>query len=195
MTTRTLAVLCALTFTTACVKEITSDERLERETARSDALKTNTAAELGKIKCDELNNDLAKARDAVKTEEERLSTFTDVYERLKTRSARFDEAMSRNPDLAFQEGSQELVAARETCIQMAADVRNETESLIREIMQVLVVDEIKGGQTVRAARIDYAPLRAAIEKLELDDREALQTKISNAEKQIDVRAEKRGRQK
>lgn len=195
MTTRTLAVVCALTFTSACVKEITSDERLERETARSDALKTNTAAELGKIKCDELNNDLAKARDAVKTEEERLSTFTDVYERLKNRSARFDEAMSRNPDLAFQEGSQELVAARETCIQMAADVRNETESLIREIMQVLVVDEIKGGQTVRAARVDYAPLRAAIEKLELDDREALQNKISNAEKQIDVKAEKRGRQK
>lgn len=195
MTTRTLAVVCALAFTSACVKEITSDERLERETARSDALKTNTAAELGKIKCDELNNDLAKARDAVKTEEERLATFTDVYERLKNRSARFDEAMSRNPDLAFQEGSQELVAARETCIQMAADVRNETESLIREIMQVLVVDEIKGGQTVRAARVDYAPLRAAIEKLELDDREALQTKISNAEKQIDVKAEKRGRQK
>ncbi|MDP3501711.1 MAG: hypothetical protein Q8S33_15345 [Myxococcales bacterium] len=195
MTTRTLAAVCALAFTSACVKEITSDERLERETARSDALKTNTAAELGKIKCDELNNDLAKARDAVKTEEERLSTFTDVYERLKNRSARFDEAMSRNPDLAFQEGSQELVAARETCIQMAADVRNETESLIREIMQVLVVDEIKGGQTVRAARVDYAPLRAAIEKLELDDREALQNKISNAEKQIDVKAEKRGRQK
>jgi len=195
MTTRTLAVVCALAFTTACVKEITSDERLERETARSDALKTNTAAELGKIKCDELNDDLARARDAVKTEEDRLTTFTDVYERLKTRSARFDEAMSRNPDLAFQEGSQQLVAARETCIQMAADVRNETESLIREIMQVLVVDEIKGGQTVRAARVDYAPLRAAIEKLELDDREALQTKISNAEKQIDVKAEKRGHQK
>lgn len=195
MTTRTLAVVCALAFTSACVKEITSDERLERETARSDALKTNTAAELGKIKCDELNNDLAKARDAMKTEEERLSTFTDVYERLKNRSTRFDEAMSRNPDLAFQEGSQELVAARETCIQMAADVRNETESLIREIMQVLVVDEIKGGQTIRAARVDYAPLRAAIEKLELDDREALQNKISNAEKQIDVKAEKRGRQK
>jgi hypothetical protein len=195
MTTRTLAVVCALAFTTACVKEITSDERLERETARSDALKTNTAAELSKIKCDELNADLAKARDAVKTEEERLTTFTDVYERLKNRSTRFDEAMSRNPDLAFQEGSQDLVSARETCIQMAADVRNETESLIREIMQVLVVDEIKGGQTVRAARVDYAPLRSAIDRLELDDREALQNKISNAEKQIDVKAEKRGRQK
>lgn len=186
-------MLCALTLASACVKEISSDERLERETARSDALKTNTAAELSKIKCDELNADLSRARDAAKTEEDRLTTFTDVYERLKTRSARFDEAMSRNPDLAFQEGSQELVGARETCVQMAADVRMETESLIREIMQVLVVDEIKGGQTVKAARVDYAPLRTAIDKLELDDREALQNKISNAERQIDVKAEKRGR--
>lgn len=195
MTTRTLTVLCALSFSTACVKEITSDERLERETARSDALKSNTAAELSKIKCDVLNEDLTKARDAARTEEERLTAFTDVYERLKNRSARFDEAMSRNPDLAYQEGSQNLVDAREACIQMTADVRNELESLIREIMQVLVVEEIKGGQTVKAARLDFAPLRAAIEKLEMDDREQLQNKISNAEKQVDVKSEKRGRNK
>ncbi|MER2566456.1 MAG: hypothetical protein ABTQ32_37385 [Myxococcaceae bacterium] len=195
MTTRTLTVLCALTLSTACVKEITSDERLERETARSDALKTNTAAELGKIKCDELNDDLAKARDGVRTEEERLTIFADVYERLKNRSSRFDEAMSRNPDLAYQEGSAQLVNAREACVQMTADTRVELESLIREIMQVLVVEEIKGGQTVKAARLDFAPLRAAIEKLELDDREALQNKINNAEKQVDVKGEKRSRPK
>jgi hypothetical protein len=195
MTTRPLTVLCALTLSTACVKEISSDERLERETARSDALKTNTAAELSKIKCDVLNDDLGKARDGARTEEERLTVFTDVYERLKNRSARFDEAMSRNPDLAYQEGSQGLVDAREACIQMTADVRVELESLIREIMQVLVVEEIKGGQTVKAARLDFAPLRAAIEKLELDDRESLQNKISNAEKQVEVKASGRGRNK
>ncbi|MBL8922481.1 MAG: hypothetical protein JNJ54_26760 [Myxococcaceae bacterium] len=195
MTTRPLTVLCALTLLSACVKEITSDERLERETARSDALKTNTAAELSKITCDALNDDLAKARDGARTEEERLTVFADVYERLKNRSSRFDEAMSRNPDLAYQEGSQRLVDAREACIQMTADVRVEFESLIREIMQVLVVDEVKGGQTVKAARLDFAPLRAAIEKLELDDRESLQNKISNAEKQVEVKGSSRGRNK
>ncbi|MCU0698021.1 MAG: hypothetical protein MUC96_15980 [Myxococcaceae bacterium] len=195
MTTRPLLVLCALVLSSACVKEITSDERLERETARSDALRSNTAAELGKIKCEELNADLGKARDPVRTEEERLSTFTDVYERLKNRAQRFEEAFSRNPDLAFQEGSQELVNARESCIQMTADVRLELESLIREIMQVLVVDEVKGGQTIKVARIDFSPLRGAIEKLELDDRENLFNKINNAEKQVDVKAEKRSRGK
>jgi hypothetical protein len=195
MTTRTPAVVCALLLSSACVKEITSDERLERETARSDALKTNTAAELSKIKCDELNADLTKARDGARSEEDRLSTFTDVYERLKNRATRFEEAMSRNPDLAFQEGSQSLVTARETCIQMTADVKNELETLIRDIMQLLVVDEIKGGQTVKVARLDYNPLRSAIEKLELDDRESLLNKITNAEKQVEVRGQSRNRPK
>lgn len=194
MTTRTVLVLCGLILS-GCVKEITSDERLERETARSDALKSNTAAELSKIKCDELNGELGKARDGARTEEERLSTFTEIYERLKERSSRFDLAMSRNPDLAYQEGSQDLVAAREACIQMTADVRVELESLIREIMQVLVVEEIKGGQTVKVARLDFSPLRSAIDKLELDDRENLQSKITNAEKQVEVKGQSRSRPK
>lgn len=194
MTTRAAFVMSALSLC-ACVKEISSDERLDRETARSNASRSNTAAELGKIKCDELNADLGKARDGVRTEEERLSTFTDVYERLKSRSARFDEAMSRNPDLAYQEGTEDLVNARESCIQMTADVRVELEGLVREIMQVLLVDEIKGGQTVKVARLDFAPLRTAIEKLDLDDREAMQTKITNAEKQVELKGEKRSRPK
>jgi hypothetical protein len=187
--------LSAMVLSSACVKEITSDERLERETARSDALRSNTAAELAKIKCDELNADLAKARDGLRTEEERLATFTDVYERLKGRAQRFEEAFSRNPDLAFQEGSQDLVNAREACVQLTADVRLELESLIREIMQVLIVDEVKSGQTIKVARIDFTPLRAAIEKLELDDREALFNKLNNAEKQVDVKGDKRPRPK
>lgn len=194
MTTRALVFLSALS-ASACVKEISSDERLERETTRANALKSNTAAELAKIKCDELSGDLSKARDGVRTEEERLSTFTDVYERLKARSARFDEAMSRNPDLAYQEGTEDLVNAREACVQMTADVRMELESLIREIVQVLVVEEIKGGQTVKVARLDFTPLRAAIDKLDLDDREALQTKITNAEKIVELKGEKRTRPK
>jgi hypothetical protein len=195
MTTRTWSVLCALSFSTACVKEITSDERLERETARSESLRSNTAAELGKIKCQELADELQKARDLTKSEEERLTAFTDTYDRLKTRTARFDEAMSRNPDLAYQEGSQELVGARESCIQLTADVRLELEGFIREIMQVLVVEEIKGGATVKAARLEFAPLRAAIEKLELDDRDNLLTRIANAEKQVDVKNGPRGKLK
>jgi hypothetical protein len=193
MTTRLLTLLCTVSLPVACVKEISSDERLERETAKSDALKTATATELAKIKCDELQSELGKARDASKSEEERLNVFTDLYERLKNRSARFDDAMARNPDLAFQEGTQDLVGAKEACTQMTADVRLELEGLIREIMQLLVVDEVKGGQTVKVARLDYAPLRSAIEKLELDDRDSLINKISNAEKQLDVKPEKKRR--
>ncbi len=177
----------------ACAHEITSDERLDRETTHTDSLKSSTAAELGKLRCDDIGTDLTKARDANRTEEERLGAYTELYSQLKGRTAKFDEAMSRNPDLAFQEGSQDLVASRDGCIQSAADVRNELETLVREIMQVLVVEDVRSGQQVKVARIDFAPLRTAIDKLELDDREVMLSKITTAEKQVDAKPEGRGK--
>ena len=103
-----------------CVHEITSDERLDRETTRTDSLKSSTATELGRLRCDDISTDLVKARDGNRTEEDRLSAYTELYSQLKTRITKFDEAMSRNPDLAFQEGSQDLVAARDGCVQSTA---------------------------------------------------------------------------
>jgi len=178
-----------------CVHEITSDERLDRETTRTDSLKSTTATELGRLRCDDISPDLVKARDGNRTEEDRLSAYTELYSQLKSRISKFDEAMSRNPDLAFQEGSQDLVAARDGCVQSTADVRSELETLVREIMQVLVVEDVRSGQNVKVARIDFTPLRSAIEKLELDDREFMLSKITNAEKQVDVKVEGRKRNK
>ena len=58
---------------------------------------------------------------------------------------------------------------------------------MREIMQVLVVEDVRSGQNVKVARIDFAPLRSAIEKLELDDRDFMLARITTAEKQVDVK--------
>lgn len=187
MTKRILVTTAAaLLLGGACVKEITSDERLERETARSDSLHSSTAAELGKLRCDDLAADLAKARDEKTTEENRLTTYMDMYDRLKSRSAKFEEAMARNPDLSFQEGSQDLNSARDACVQGAADVKLELESLVREIMQMPTVDEIRGGSTVKVARLSFDVLRQAIEKLDLDDKDGLIQKVNNAEKTVEA---------
>ncbi len=186
MTKRILVVVSAAVLSSACVKEVSSDERLERETARSDAMKSASAAELSRMKCDDVGTDLARARDEKTSEENRLGAYVDLYERLKDRTAKFEEAMSRNPDLAYQEGSQDLVSARETCIQAVADVRLELESLIREIMQMTVVEEIRGGSTVKVARLNFDTLRNAIEKLEPDDKDALIQKVNNAEKTVEA---------
>ncbi len=195
MTKRTLVAVTSVMLLAACPKEVSSDERLERETRHEDSAKTDSAAELHKLKCDDAQNDLNKARDANRSEDERLATYVDLFGRLKTRTSKFEEAMSRNPDLAYQEGSQELVAAREQCSQSMADVRLEAETMIREIMQMLVVDDVRGAQPIKVARTNFETLRGAIDKLEMDDRDALFSKIANAEKQVEVKAEPRKRNK
>ncbi|GMU61228.1 MAG: hypothetical protein AMXMBFR34_29910 [Myxococcaceae bacterium] len=189
MTKRIVQAVAAAALLSAagCVKEISSDERLERETTRADAMKTSTAEELTKLKCDDVNAELVKARDESRSEEQRLNSYVDLYLKVKERTAKFDEAITRNPDLAYQEGSEEITGAREGCIQSQADVRLDLENLVREVMQMPTVDEIKGGSTVKVARMSFDTLRDAIETLELDDKEALFTKLSNAEKALETK--------
>jgi hypothetical protein len=182
-------VLCA------CAHEITSDERLERATAKNETKGTVTASDLVKVKCDDTNNELNKARNDSRPETDRVISYKELFDTLKTRVAQFDEAMSRNPDLQFQEGSQEIVSAKETCIQNLADVRVEFETYVRELVNVPTVQEIKGGNTVVVARLDFGVLREAIEALNSDDRDSLLNKVSNAEKKVEVKAEPRKKTK
>lgn len=189
-----LTLSTALLFT-SCVKEISSDERLERETKRSDALTSSTAGDLVKMKCDDITSELSKARDDTAPEEKRITIYSDLFDRVKERAAKFEEALSRNPDLAYQEGSQEIIAARDGCIQSAADVRLDFEGLVREIIQLPVVDEYRDGKPVKAARLSFDTLRSAIEKLGLDDKDTLLTRLANAEKTVEVKDTKRKRDK
>ena len=188
------ALSTALLFT-SCVKEITSDERLERETKSSEALNSSTAGDLKKLKCDDITSELSKARDDTAPEEKRISIYTDLFDRVKDRTAKFEEALSRNPDLAYQEGSQEIIAARDGCIQSQADVRLDFEGLVREIITLPVVDEYRDGKPVKAARLSFDILRAAIEKLNLDDKDTLLSRLANAEKTVEVKDTKRKRDK
>lgn len=185
----------ALLSISGCVKEISSDERLERETARSESMRTATAGELTKLKCDDINTELSKARDETRSEEARLTSYTELYVKVKERTVKFDDALTHNPDLAYQEGSQEITGARDGCVQSQADVRLDLEGLVREIMLMPTVDEIRSGSTVKVARLNFDVMRAAIEKLELDDKEALLTRLANAEKQVEVKDAKRKREK
>ncbi len=195
MSKRIVAALSTALLFSGCVKEITSDERLERETKRSEALVSTTADELKGMKCDDITSELSKARDDSAPEEKRITIYTDLFERVKGRTAKFEEALSRNPDLAYQEGSQQIIAARDGCVQSAADVRLDFEGLVREIIQLPVVDDYKDGKAVKAARLNFDTLRTAIEKLDLDDKDALLTKLANAEKTVEVKDTKRKRDK
>jgi hypothetical protein len=195
MSKRIAAALTTALLCTSCVKEISSDERLERETKRSEALKSSTAEDLVKMKCDDITSELSKARDDSAPEEKRITTYLDLFDRVKERNSKFDDALSRNPDLAYQEGSAEIIAARDGCVQSAADVRLDFEGLVREIVQLPVVDEYRDGKPVKAARLNFDTLRSAIEKLNLDDKETLLTRLANAEKTVEVKDTKRKRDK
>jgi hypothetical protein len=183
--------LAAIVPVAACVTEISTEERLERETVHIQAIKSKTGGELSKLRCDDVNGELAKARDDAKSEESRLRTYVELYETVRSRTTTFDEALAHNPDLAYQEGSQEITTARDGCVQSQADVRLDLEGLVREVLEVPTVDEIHGGSTIKVARLSFEVLRNAIGALDLDDREALLKKVSAAEKSIEAKEGKR----
>lgn len=170
--------------TTGCVKEISSDERLDRETKSLAVGSTPDASELAKLSCENVTEDLARARNVNRPEADRLADYTNLYETLKKRTSTFEEAMTRNPDLAYREGSQQIVAAKDACIQQTADVRVEFETYTRELVDVPTVQEIKGGNTVTIARLDFKTLRQAIESLSPDDKDQLLARIDTAEKKV-----------
>ncbi len=190
MQTRARTNRCALTLLIAglimgCVKEISSEERLEREITPAPNKKVLTGDELKKVNCDDTPQGLVKARNVNSPEDERVASYIDLYQSLKSRSEMFEDAMSRNPDLAYQEGSQALVTARDMCIQQTADVRVEFDRYVRELVDVPTVQEVKGGSTVTIARLDFETLREAIEALNPDDKDQLLSRVAAAEKKIE----------
>jgi hypothetical protein len=79
------------------------------------------------------------------------------------------------------------VDAKELCVQQTADVRVEFERYVRDLVKTPVVDEVRGGNTVKVARLDFSTLRMAIETLSPDDKDQLLARVANAEKTIQSR--------
>lgn len=179
-----LIVSCSVAFLAGCPKEISSEERLDRATNFVPVKQAPGAAELAKLSCADTAGELTKARDVNRNETDRVMGYLGVYESLKKKTDTFQEAMTRNPDLAYREGSQEFVDARDVCVQQTADVRVEFERYVRDLVDVPTVQEIKGGAMVVVARLDFNTLRQAIEALGADDKESLLNKVNAAEKKI-----------
>ena len=170
---------------TGCVKEISSEERLDRESPSLSARdNTPDAAALSRVHCDDTSDALTQARNVNRPETDRVMSYIDLYTSLMKRNATFEEAMNRNPDLNYTEGSEKLVAARENCIQQTADVKVEFEVYVRELVDVPTVQEVKGGNTVTVARLDFNTLRQAIETLNPDDKDTLMGRVATAEKRV-----------
>lgn len=178
-------VLAPLLFGSCVKREISSEERLEQETKLSSSGTALSPEELAQLSCGSAPTELAAARSDSKPEGDRVVAYMQLFDSLKQRTSAFELAMTRNPDLAYQDGSQALVAAREGCVQSTADVRMEFESFVRDLVEVPTVREIKGGATVIAPRLDFKILREAIESLSPEDKDQLLTRVAAAEKQVE----------
>jgi hypothetical protein len=183
---RRLSAAAALfLLSTGCLtREISSDERLDRETANLAVKDTPEASDLEKVNCQNTDEELLKARNVNRPETDRLMDYIALYGSLRKRTHTFEEAMLRNPDLQYREGAGAIVAAKDTCIQQTEDVKVEFETYMRELVDVPTVQEIKGGNAVTIARLDFDTLRQAIETLAPDDKEQLLNRVSNAEKKV-----------
>jgi hypothetical protein len=178
------ATVFLLSVTGCAAKELTSDERLDRETSNLAVKDAPKAGELEKLSCENTAEELNKARNVNRPETERLTDYITLYESLLKRTQTFEEAMSRNPDLQYKEGAGNIVSAKEVCIQQKADVRVEFETYVRELVDVPTVQEIRGGNTVTIARLDFSALRQAIDTLSPDDKDSLLNRVANAEKKV-----------
>ncbi|MBN1206838.1 MAG: hypothetical protein JXB05_18285 [Myxococcaceae bacterium] len=178
------ATVFFLSVTGCAARELTSDERLDRETASPAVKDLPGAGELEKLSCENTAEELTKARNVNRPETDRLMDYINLYQSLVKRTQTFEEAMTRNPDLQYREGTVNMVAAKDVCIQQTADVRVEFETYMRELVNVPTVQEIKGGNTVTIARLDFDALRKAINTLEPDDKELLLNRVAGAEKKV-----------
>jgi hypothetical protein len=174
-------VVAAVAFSIqACHKGISNEERLERDTRQTHVDKLATSSEFARLRCDDASNTLFKARDDAQPEGERLKIYVDLYLSLQNRTKKLDAAIARNPDLAYQEGSQDVLDRQETCLRQATDVRIETERVLRDLAETPTVQEIQGGNIVVVPRVDFAVLRRAIEAIDIDDKQGLLQAIDNA---------------
>lgn len=192
---RLLPAAALLILSSACVKEISSEERLERELSGTSDRAALSGEELAKVNCNDISAELDRAHNENRPETDRMVAYIELYESLQKKVNTFEEAMTRNPDLVYQEGSQQLVQARDVCVNQLAEVRRDFERLTREIAEVATLQELRGGSTVTVARMDFNTLRQAINTLNPDDKDTLLNRIAAQEKRVEVEkpASKRGK--
>jgi hypothetical protein len=170
-----------------CVKEISSEERLDRATSGMGSQRPLPPPdELMRIRCTDVEGDLAKARNVDRPESDRVQSYADLYTGLKQKTQVLQDALARNPDLSYQADAEKIRALRDSCVQQTADVRVEFDRYVRELVEVPIVQEIRGGRAVSVARLDFGALKRAVLVLDPEDREAMLGRVAVAEKRIEA---------
>jgi len=176
------AALLASVFAFACATHSaygpSSDDRLENET--SGKRSSEGADDVADLKCDDLRKKLKESKFAERTEAETLKFYSDIYTKSRERVTKLDEAINRNPDLIYGAEGDAVKNNSEECRSTFADIASDFDRYVRSIMDPLIIQEVKGRDTVEVARVDFKVLREAIDALAPDDKDVLIGKIESA---------------
>jgi len=161
-----------------------SDERLE---AALSSGHSREGADVAGISCSELGRRLREAKSDDRPEGDRLQALMEIHRIAQERVNRLDAAVVRNPDLVYSADGDAIKNNLEGCRSFYADVRSDFDRYVREIVDLPVIQEVRGRETVNVARLDLGLLRKAINALDPDDRDVLLGRVDGAEKKINGR--------
>ncbi len=160
------------------------------------AVTGDTAEAKGQLQaCDDEQEALGKARNAERSESERLRSYMEVVKVLAERVEQNQAVAAKDPDITYAGGANAQASSDsrqilETCRQMHGDARREFDDLVHDLFQPLLVLDISGGHHTRSARVSLPLLRSAVDVLAPSDADALKEKLSEAEKVL--QAQKKG---
>jgi hypothetical protein len=167
-----------------------SDTRLEmavRDMQRSRTSEEAVAKKLAGYSCDVDRKRLAEAEQAQRADGDRLIKFIKLYADLASRQQEMDKLLNENPGAEYAPAGSEGRTARQAldeCNTVLADARSAFDLFLRELVELPIVKEFRGGKELGVARVDFSLLRQGIELLQPPDRESLLSRIQTAEKRV-----------
>ncbi len=182
--TARLVTVSALLSLAACASHSAygpdSNDRLDDSISASKGGSSVDAAALMALNCKEQDKMLAAAN--LETDEKKkLITLGKAYEAAKANFTKLDEAASSQTDLLYGKEGDTIKTNLEGCRDTSASAYSAFDRFTRELIDMPVVQEMQNKKMVNVARVDFATLRTAIDKLGATDREVLMNRLSTVE--------------
>lgn len=178
---RSLVVLTAALALASCNKARIygppGEERLEAAVSEGN---NSEGGEVGKIRCVELQQKLKECKLDDRNEEDRVEAMTSLFLEAQKRFEQIEAATARNPDLLYGTQAEAVKTGYDECRAALADTRSDLDRYVREVCEQPLLQDMHGNKNV--ARLDFSSVRAAIEALQPDDKDALFGKLDAAEK-------------
>ncbi|MDR0966175.1 MAG: hypothetical protein LBM75_06710 [Myxococcales bacterium] len=183
-TTARLLGLFALLSLAACASHSAygpaGDDRLDEDSSGRKAPQALDANAMMSLNCKEQEK-AVQAANTETDERKKLITLGKAYEAAKATFTQLDEASSSQTDLLYGKEGDQIKANLEGCREASASAYSAFDGFVRELVDMPVVQEMQDRKMINVARVEFATLRTAIDKLGATDREVLLNKLAAVE--------------